>query len=112
MTTKHAGYMTPSSAEQNPQRSPQPEELGDFTADGRLIPISLLAIAIGVVSTCVALALIRLIGLFTNLFYYQRWSTELVSPASNTLGIAAVGVPVIGGLIIGLMARYGSERIR
>jgi chloride channel protein, CIC family len=104
--------MTRFSAEQNRLHSPQPAELGDFTADKRLIPISLLAMAIGVVSTFVALALIKLIGVFTNLFYYQRWSAELVSPAANTLGIAAVGVPVIGGLIIGLIARYGSERIR
>lgn len=104
--------MIPSSAHQNPRPSPQPEELGDFTADARLIPISLLAMAIGGVSTCVALALMKLIGLFTNLFYYQRLSTTLVSPASNALGIAAVCIPVIGGLIIGLMARYGSERIR
>ncbi len=60
----------------------------------------------------VALALLRLIGLFTNLFYYGRWSTALVSPAGNHLGIFAVLVPVAGALVIGLMARYGSERIR
>jgi H+/Cl- antiporter ClcA len=46
------------------------------------------------------------------LFYYQRWSTETVSPALNTLGGYAVLVPVAGALIIGLIARYGSERIR
>ena len=68
--------------------------------------------AIGVIASFVALALLKLIGLFTNLFYHQRWSTELVSPAGNHLGLWAVGVPVAGALIIGLMARYGSERIR
>lgn len=87
-------------------------ELGDFTATTRLIPVSLLAIGIGVVSSYVALALLRLIGLFTNLFYFQRWSTTLVSPGDNHLGISAVAVPVFGALIIGVMARYGSERIR
>jgi len=87
-------------------------ELGDFSTSIRVIPISLLAIIIGVFSTFVALALLRLIGLFTNLFYFQRWSTTLVSPSSNHLGIYAVLVPIAGGLIIGLMARYGSERIR
>src|SRR5512140_907893 len=87
-------------------------ELGDFTANKRLIPISLGAIAIGVVASFVALVLLKLIGLFTNLFYFQRWSTDLVSPAGNHLGWFAVGVPVVGGLLIGLMARYGSERIR
>jgi H+/Cl- antiporter ClcA len=60
----------------------------------------------------VALALLRLIGFFTNFFYYQRFSSALVSPAGNHLGWWAVLVPVAGGLIIGLMARYGSERIR
>jgi len=60
----------------------------------------------------VALALLRLIGHFTNLFYYGHWGGALVSPAGNHLGWYAVLVPVGGGLIVGLMARYGSERIR
>jgi chloride channel protein, CIC family len=93
-------------------RPSRPEELGDFTATLRLIPISAAAMAIGVIASFVALALLKLIGLFTNLFYHQRWSTELASPAGNHLGLWAVGVPVAGALIIGLMARYGSERIR
>ncbi len=87
-------------------------ELGDFTTDKRVIPISLLAIAIGLIGTVVAWALLRLIGLFTNLFYYHRWNTALVSPAGNTLGAWAILVPVAGSLVIGLMARYGSEKIR
>jgi H+/Cl- antiporter ClcA len=86
--------------------------LGDFTADWRMVPISLLAIGIGLVSTVVAWVLLRLIGLFTNLFYYQRWDFKLVSPSGNHLGALAILIPVAGALIIGLMARYGSERIR
>jgi H+/Cl- antiporter ClcA/CBS domain-containing protein len=85
---------------------------GDFTVTPRVLLLSLLAIAIGLLSTVVAFALLRLIGLFTNLFYYHRWSTVLVSPAANTLGGWAVLVPVAGALLIGLIARYGSERIR
>jgi len=77
-----------------------------------VIPISALAMAIGLLCAFVALALLRLIGLFTNLFYFGRWNTSLVSPAGNHLGIFSVLVPVAGALIIGLMARYGSERIR
>ncbi len=77
----------------------------------RVIPVSLLAVGIGIVGTYVAWALLRLIALFTNLFYYGRVSTVLVSPAGNHLGLFAVLVPVAGGLVIGLMARYGSERI-
>lgn len=86
--------------------------LGDFTVTPRVIPISLAAIGIGVLSVFVALLLLKLIGLFTNLFFFQRWSTALVSPAGNHLGGWVILVPVAGSLIIGLMARYGSERIR
>src|SRR5690348_12974022 len=95
-----------------PEHDRAAEALGDFTTDARVIPISLLAVFIGALSTCVAWALLKLIGLFTNLFYFQRWSVALVSPAGNHLGRLAVLVPVAGALVIGLMARYGSERIR
>ena len=87
-------------------------DLGDFTATPRILTISALAVGIGFVASYVALGLLRLIGFFTNLFFYQRWSAQLVSPAGNTLGWFALFVPVIGGLIVGLMARYGSDRIR
>jgi chloride channel protein, CIC family len=86
--------------------------LGDFTATLQIIPISALAILIGALCAFVALALLRLIGLFTNLFYFGRWNASLVSPAGNHLGIYSVFVPIGGALIVGLMARYGSERIR
>jgi H+/Cl- antiporter ClcA/CBS domain-containing protein len=88
------------------------DELGDFTTTWRVVPISLLAMVIGVVCAFVALALLRLIGLFTNLFYFGRWSTVMVSPAGNHLGLYSVLIPIAGALIIGVMARYGSERIR
>lgn len=92
--------------------SPELKKLGDFTTTTRVLFIAVMAIAIGLVGTFVALALLRLIGFFTNLFYYQRIGNTLVSPAGNHMGWWAVLVPVAGGLIIGLMARYGSERIR
>src|SRR5437867_10378224 len=63
------------------------DELGDFTTNWRLLPISLLAMAIGAVCAFVALALLRLIGLFTNLFYFGRWDARLVSPVGIHLGI-------------------------
>jgi len=88
------------------------QELGDFTTTLRVLPISALAIVIGVLCAYVALALLRLIGLFTNVFYYGQWSTKLISPAGNHLGWYSVLVPVGGAFIIGIMARYGSERIR
>jgi CIC family chloride channel protein len=88
------------------------DELADFTTTGRVVPISLLAVLIGVVCAFVALVLLRLIGLFTNLFYFGRWNTALVSPVGNHLGVFSIFVPIAGALIIGVMARYGSERIR
>ena len=87
-------------------------KLGDFTVTTRTIPIALLAVIIGAVSAYVALALLKLIGIFTNLFFFGRWSTALVSPAGNHLGWLEVLVPVAGAIVIGFMARYGSERIR
>jgi len=88
------------------------QELGDFTTTARVIPLSAAAIGIGILSTFVAWALLRLIAFFTNAFYYGRVSTVFRSPAGNHLGWFAVLIPVAGGLVIGLMARYGSERIR
>jgi H+/Cl- antiporter ClcA/CBS domain-containing protein len=98
--------------EERLRRRERGEELGDFTTTLRVIPISLLAMGIGVLCAFVALALLRLIGLFTNVFYFGRWSTAMVSPAGNHLGLFSVLVPIGGALIIGVMARYGSERIR
>jgi len=87
-------------------------ELGDFTAGPRLLAIAAAAIGIGVISAYVALALLNLINLCTNLFFFQRLSTEAATPAAHSLGAFVILVPVAGAMIIGLMARYGSERIR
>ncbi len=85
---------------------------GDFTMSLRSVAISFMAVGIGALSACIAFLLLRLIGLITNLAFYQRWDVTLVSPASNTLGLAVILVPVAGSLVVGLLARYGSERIR
>jgi CIC family chloride channel protein len=88
------------------------EELGDFSTTLRVLPISALAVITGAICAFVALALLRLIGLFTNVFYFGHWSAKLISPAGSHLGCYSIFVPIGGGLIVGLMARYGSERIR
>jgi chloride channel protein, CIC family len=89
------------------------DELADFiNVDRRLIVISLLCVIVGAISAFVADALLSLIGLFTNLFYYGRISLQFVSPAENQLGLAAIAVPAVGGLLVGIIAKYGSERIR
>src|SRR5436309_4431463 len=94
------------------QHSVPVEALGDFTTTWRVLPISALALVIGVISAYVAVLLLKLIGLFTNIFFYGRLHTQLISPAGHHLGFAVVLVPVAGGLIVGLMARFGSDRIR
>src|SRR6476660_10385891 len=91
---------------------PRTDRLGDFTADSRLLIITPMAAVVGVMSAFVAVALVWLIGTLTNLFYYHRFSSALVSPAGNQLGVWAVLVPMVGGLVVGLMARYGSDKIR
>src|SRR5436189_271164 len=86
---------------------------GDFTANPRVLVVTLMAVFVGAASAFVALALTKLVGFFTNLFYYQRIATgDFTSPAGHHLGVWSVFIPVIGGLLIGLMARYGSEKIR
>jgi hypothetical protein len=72
------------------------EELGDFTTTLRVLPISGLAIVIGAVCAVLALLLLRLKGLFTNLFYFARWSTTMVF---HHLGTYAVLPPVMGALV-------------
>src|SRR5947209_5682868 len=96
----HFGHLSPA------------EELGDFTTTWRVLPISGIAIVIGVLSAYVAVGLLRLIGLCTNLFCYGRVRTDLVSPAGHHLGYFVIFIPIIGGLLVGLLARFGSDRIR
>jgi H+/Cl- antiporter ClcA/predicted transcriptional regulator len=88
------------------------DRLADFTRDIRILILTLMALAIGGVTAVIAFILVRLIGLVTNLAFYQRFSFADSTPANNTLGYWVILVPAIGGLIIGLMARYGSEKIR
>ena len=106
-----SGISASRSAKRHKHKKPS-DSLGDFTTTPRVLAISLMAIVIGFISSGVAWFLLKLIGFFTNVFYYQRMSTALSSPAGNHLGAFAVAVPVVGSLIVGLMARYGSERIR
>ena len=89
-----------------PERGPQ------ALVDGRVLGLALAAVGIGVVASLVALALVALIAGVTNLAFFGRLSVEGVSPAENRLGWLVVVVPVVGGLVVGLMARYGSKAIR
>ena len=88
------------------------DRLADFTRDRRILLLSLMALVIGALSAVIAKLLVLLIAIFTNITFYQRFSTDFISPANHHLGAFVILAPVIGGLIIGLMARYGSEKIR
>jgi chloride channel protein, CIC family len=88
------------------------DRLADFTRDKRILLLSLMAVVIGVFSALVAKALVWLIAVITNFTFYQRFSSDFISPTNHHLGALVIFAPVVGGLIIGLMARYGSEKIR
>src|SRR5271165_6476327 len=78
----------------------------------RMLLVSFLAAAIGLVAGVVAFALYKLIGLFTNLFFFHRWSADFSSAQHNHLGWMVIVTPVIGGLIVGVMAKYGTSKIK
>jgi H+/Cl- antiporter ClcA len=80
--------------------------------DRRVLLITLVAVLLGLAAALVAQVLTALIGVVTNLAFYGRWSTAFSSPAGNHLGAWVIAVPVIGGLIVGVMARWGSQAIR
>jgi H+/Cl- antiporter ClcA len=81
-------------------------------AQFRMVLVSFLAAGIGLLAGGVAFILYRLIGLFTNLFFFHRWSWEFTSARLNHLGVWVIVTPVIGGMIVGFMAKYGSSKIK
>jgi H+/Cl- antiporter ClcA len=78
----------------------------------RVLFVCALAALLGVAAAFIARILVALISLVTNAAFYGRWSIENVQPAAHHLGAWVIVVPVIGGLIVGLMARWGSRAIR
>ena len=78
----------------------------------RVLFISALAIGVAFAAGVIARVLVTMIALVTNAAFLHRFSTQPVAPAMHQLGLAVIAVPVIGGLIVGLMARYGSKAIR
>jgi len=78
----------------------------------RMLLVSSLAAAIGLVAGIIAFVLYKLIGLFTNLFFFHHWSTDFSSAQHNHLGWMVIVTPVIGGLIVGVMAKYGTSKIK
>ncbi|HZR19744.1 MAG TPA: chloride channel protein [Verrucomicrobiae bacterium] len=88
------------------------DRLADFRTDTRVVLLSALAVPIGLISALVAKGLLWLIAAITNLAFFLRFSASPALPQDHHLGGWVVLVPVAGALLIGLMARYGSEKIR
>ncbi len=86
--------------------------LRDFTTDARVLLIAAIAVVVAAVGLGAGVALMDLIRLATNLAYFGRFTLQDLKLADTPLGLWAVLVPVGGALVIGLMARYGSEKIR
>lgn len=93
-------------------RNPARYQLGDFTTKPRVLVIAAIAIVVATAGVVAGIALLELIRLFTNLAYFGRFSFAELDLAETPLGVAAVLVPVAGSLVVGLMARFGSEKIR
>jgi CIC family chloride channel protein len=81
-------------------------------AQFRMILISFLAAGVGLLAGGIAFALYKLIGLFTNLAFYHRFSADFISARHNQLGLWVIVVPVVGGIVVGFMAKYGSPKIK
>jgi CIC family chloride channel protein len=81
-------------------------------AQFRILLVCFLAAGIGLVSGVAAFVLYKMIGLFTNLFFFHRWSTEFVGVQHHNLGAWVILLPAVGGLVVGIIAKYGTPKIK
>ncbi len=88
------------------------QRLGDFTTSPRVLVIGAVAVVVAIASVLAGIALLDLIRLVTNVAYFRRFSFAEADLTAAHLSVATVFIPVAGALIIGLMARFGSEKIR
>ncbi|HWW63903.1 MAG TPA: chloride channel protein [Sphingomonadaceae bacterium] len=93
-------------------RASEGYRLADHSADARMLVLALMAIVVGTGGAFGAWILLKLIAIATNLFWFGRLSADAARFADTPLGIAMVAIPIVGGLIVGVMARYGSDKIR
>ena len=77
-----------------------------------MVLVSFLAAGIGLLAGLIAFLLYNLIGLFTNIFFYHRFTTAFVSARHHQLGLWVILIPVVGGIIVGFMAKYGTSKIK
>ena len=111
MNSTHSEVLPPAT-QGGPPAHDDDSGLADFSTDRRVLLLAAMAAIVGVMSSFVAYALRWLSAGITNLAFYHRFSALPAVPQGNHLGYWVVAVPVAGALIIGLMARFGSEKIR
>lgn len=104
----HGDHETSSAA----SRLPRMQDVGTPPSQFRILILSLLSSVIGLAAGLIAYLLYHLIGFFTNLFFFQRISFQFTSARLNPLGPWEIVIPVIGGIIVGVMAKYGSPKIK
>jgi H+/Cl- antiporter ClcA len=93
-------------------RAPSPDAGPPAVVDRRVVAVCGLAVLVALAAGAVAAGLVRLIALITNLAWFGRLSTASSAPGAAHLGLVGIGVPVVGGIVVGVMARYGSRAIR
>ncbi len=86
---------------------------GGFFQSGnfRVVLVSVLAAIVGIIAGVIAHLLLKLIALVSHLVFYQRVGWEIPSLAAHSVGPWVLLVPMLGGIVIGLMIRYGSPKI-
>src|SRR5690348_2185484 len=89
----------------------RPRRLADYSADYRMLILAAMAVVAGTGGAFSAWALLKLIAAATDLFWYGRLSFETLTIADRA-ALLVVAIPVIGGLVVGVMARFGSDKIR
>jgi H+/Cl- antiporter ClcA/CBS domain-containing protein len=89
-----------------------PHGLGDFRADRRLLVLSAMALVVGSGGVLAAWLLVKAISIVSNLVWFGSFATEAIPLAKAARSPWMVAAPALGGLVIGLMARFGSEKIR
>src|SRR5579872_7462468 len=108
MNGNHAGPEIAESLAASGLSPLEPTQIAGF----RIVLMSFLAAGIGLLAGIVAYILYKLIGLFTNIFFFHQVTTTFRSVGGHHLGAWVILVPVIGGLIVGIMAKYGSSKIK
>ena len=96
----------------HPARTIRSQQLADHSVDRRMILLAAMAPVVGTGGAFGAWLLLKSIAIVTNAFWFGRISAEAVEISDSAVGLAIVTIPVIGSLIIGVMARFGSEKIR